>query len=114
MSPDLTDTQLWGATVGSKSVCFSVFQGMCEDMTYKMIEEKYPEEFAMRNQDKYLYRYPGGEVICLLLLQYTVCDRCFQFSVAVLRNCLCVRISLSLGFSFCHIFSGCQRLGFLD
>lgn len=35
---------------------------MCEEMTYKMIEEKYPEEFAMREQDKYHYRYPGGEV----------------------------------------------------
>ncbi|KAF7666987.1 hypothetical protein LDENG_00084450 [Lucifuga dentata] len=30
-------------------------------MTYKMIEETYPEEFAMRDQDKYHYRYPGGE-----------------------------------------------------
>uniref|UniRef100_A0A7N6FJ47 6-phosphofructo-2-kinase/fructose-2,6-bisphosphatase 2 n=1 Tax=Anabas testudineus TaxID=64144 RepID=A0A7N6FJ47_ANATE len=35
--------------------------GVCEEMTYKMIEEKYPEEFAMRDQDKYHYRYPGGE-----------------------------------------------------
>lgn len=26
-----------------------------------MIEEKHPEEFAMRDQDKYHYRYPGGE-----------------------------------------------------
>lgn len=31
-------------------------------MTYKMIEETYPEEYAMRDQDKYHYRYPGGEV----------------------------------------------------
>ncbi|XP_053310363.1 6-phosphofructo-2-kinase/fructose-2,6-bisphosphatase 2 isoform X1 [Spea bombifrons] len=35
--------------------------GVCEEMTYKEIEEKYPEEFAARDQDKYLYRYPGGE-----------------------------------------------------
>uniref|UniRef100_A0A669D461 6-phosphofructo-2-kinase/fructose-2,6-bisphosphatase 2 n=1 Tax=Oreochromis niloticus TaxID=8128 RepID=A0A669D461_ORENI len=35
--------------------------GVCEEMTYKMIEEKYPEEYAMRDQDKYHYRYPGGE-----------------------------------------------------
>lgn len=27
-----------------------------------MIEEKYPKEFVMRDQNKYLYRYPGGEV----------------------------------------------------
>lgn len=37
-------------------------QGVCEEMSYKMIEEKYPKEFLMRDQDKYLYRYPGGEV----------------------------------------------------
>uniref|UniRef100_A0A665W3Y5 6-phosphofructo-2-kinase/fructose-2,6-bisphosphatase 2 n=1 Tax=Echeneis naucrates TaxID=173247 RepID=A0A665W3Y5_ECHNA len=35
--------------------------GVCEEMTYKTIEEKFPEEFAMRDQDKYHYRYPGGE-----------------------------------------------------
>ncbi|XP_004070964.2 6-phosphofructo-2-kinase/fructose-2,6-bisphosphatase 2 [Oryzias latipes] len=35
--------------------------GVCEEMSYKMIEEKYPKEFLMRDQDKYLYRYPGGE-----------------------------------------------------
>uniref|UniRef100_A0A3B5B3K8 6-phosphofructo-2-kinase/fructose-2,6-bisphosphatase 2 n=1 Tax=Stegastes partitus TaxID=144197 RepID=A0A3B5B3K8_9TELE len=35
--------------------------GVCEEMTYEMIEDKYPEEFAMRDQDKYHYRYPGGE-----------------------------------------------------
>ncbi|KAG8543054.1 hypothetical protein GDO81_025487 [Engystomops pustulosus] len=35
--------------------------GVCEEMTYKEIEEKYPEEFSLRDQDKYLYRYPGGE-----------------------------------------------------
>uniref|UniRef100_A0A3Q3NI97 6-phosphofructo-2-kinase/fructose-2,6-bisphosphatase 2 n=1 Tax=Mastacembelus armatus TaxID=205130 RepID=A0A3Q3NI97_9TELE len=36
-------------------------QGVCEEMTYTMIEEKYPEEYDMRDQDKYNYRYPGGE-----------------------------------------------------
>uniref|UniRef100_A0A3B3ZL32 6-phosphofructo-2-kinase/fructose-2,6-bisphosphatase 2 n=1 Tax=Periophthalmus magnuspinnatus TaxID=409849 RepID=A0A3B3ZL32_9GOBI len=35
--------------------------GVCEEMTYKAIEETYPEEYAMRDQDKYHYRYPGGE-----------------------------------------------------
>lgn len=27
-----------------------------------MIKETHPEEYAMRDQDKYHYRYPGGEV----------------------------------------------------
>ena len=37
-------------------------QGVCEDMTYEEIQENYPEEFALRDQDKYRYRYPKGEV----------------------------------------------------
>ncbi|XP_019369577.1 PREDICTED: 6-phosphofructo-2-kinase/fructose-2,6-bisphosphatase 2 isoform X4 [Gavialis gangeticus] len=35
--------------------------GVCEEMTYEEIENKYPDEFALRDQEKYLYRYPGGE-----------------------------------------------------
>ncbi|XP_058860567.1 6-phosphofructo-2-kinase/fructose-2,6-bisphosphatase 2-like isoform X2 [Acipenser ruthenus] len=35
--------------------------GVCEEMTYEMIQDSYPEEFALRDQDKYHYRYPGGE-----------------------------------------------------
>ena len=30
-------------------------------MTYKAIHEKFPKEFALRDQDKYHYRYPKGE-----------------------------------------------------
>ncbi|NWI67250.1 F262 bisphosphatase, partial [Todus mexicanus] len=40
---------------------FSFPQGVCEEMTYAEIEDKYPDEFALRDQEKYLYRYPGGE-----------------------------------------------------
>nr|XP_034370202.1 6-phosphofructo-2-kinase/fructose-2,6-bisphosphatase 1-like isoform X1 [Arvicanthis niloticus] len=35
--------------------------GVCEEMTYEEIQEHYPEEFALRDQDKYYYRYPRGE-----------------------------------------------------
>uniref|UniRef100_A0A8C9TYL9 6-phosphofructo-2-kinase/fructose-2,6-biphosphatase 3 n=1 Tax=Scleropages formosus TaxID=113540 RepID=A0A8C9TYL9_SCLFO len=35
--------------------------GVCEEMTYEEIKEKYPEEFALRDQDKFHYRYPRGE-----------------------------------------------------
>nr|XP_060632432.1 6-phosphofructo-2-kinase/fructose-2,6-bisphosphatase 3 isoform X1 [Anolis sagrei ordinatus] len=35
--------------------------GVCEEMTYDEIKEKYPEEFTLRDQDKYYYRYPSGE-----------------------------------------------------
>ncbi len=30
-------------------------------MTYEEIQEKYPREFALRDQDKFNYRYPRGE-----------------------------------------------------
>ncbi|XP_010873488.1 6-phosphofructo-2-kinase/fructose-2,6-bisphosphatase 1 isoform X1 [Esox lucius] len=35
--------------------------GVCEELTYEEIQEKHPEEFALRDQDKYRYRYPKGE-----------------------------------------------------
>ncbi|XP_077984994.1 6-phosphofructo-2-kinase/fructose-2,6-bisphosphatase-like isoform X2 [Glandiceps talaboti] len=35
--------------------------GVCDEMTYEEIQEKHPEEFALRDQDKYHYRYPKGE-----------------------------------------------------
>ncbi|XP_046334691.1 6-phosphofructo-2-kinase/fructose-2,6-bisphosphatase 3-like isoform X3 [Haliotis rufescens] len=35
--------------------------GICEGMTYEEIQEKYPEDFALRDQDKFHYRYPSGE-----------------------------------------------------
>ncbi len=30
-------------------------------MTYEEIQEKFPREFALRDQDKFNYRYPRGE-----------------------------------------------------
>lgn len=37
-------------------------QGVCEEMTYEEIRDQHPEEFVLRDQDKYYYRYPSGEV----------------------------------------------------
>lgn len=31
-------------------------------MTYEEIKDTYPEEYVLREQDKYYYRYPTGEV----------------------------------------------------
>lgn len=39
-----------------------VTKGVCEELTYEEIQENFPEEFALRDQDKYRYRYPKGEV----------------------------------------------------
>ncbi|XP_019766645.2 6-phosphofructo-2-kinase/fructose-2,6-bisphosphatase isoform X2 [Dendroctonus ponderosae] len=35
--------------------------GVCEEMTYEEIKERFPEEFASRDQNKFAYRYPRGE-----------------------------------------------------
>ncbi|KAH0628868.1 hypothetical protein JD844_010469 [Phrynosoma platyrhinos] len=35
--------------------------GVCEEMTYEEIQATHPQEFALRDQDKYRYRYPKGE-----------------------------------------------------
>jgi 6-phosphofructo-2-kinase / fructose-2,6-biphosphatase 2 len=35
--------------------------GVCDGLTYGEIEEKYPEDFQARDDDKYNYRYRGGE-----------------------------------------------------
>ncbi|XP_013369170.1 PREDICTED: 6-phosphofructo-2-kinase/fructose-2,6-bisphosphatase 3 isoform X1 [Chinchilla lanigera] len=35
--------------------------GVCEELTYEEIRDTYPEEYMLREQDKYYYRYPTGE-----------------------------------------------------
>lgn len=48
--------------MSSNLVLVLPWQGVCEEMTYEEIREQHPEEFALRDQDKYYYRYPSGEV----------------------------------------------------
>ncbi|KAG1749161.1 bifunctional 6-phosphofructo-2-kinase fructose-2,6-bisphosphate 2-phosphatase [Suillus paluster] len=35
--------------------------GVCDGMTYEEIEQAYPEDFSNRDEDKFNYRYRGGE-----------------------------------------------------
>lgn len=35
--------------------------GLCDGLTYQDIEDQYPEDFKARDEDKYNYRYRGGE-----------------------------------------------------
>ena len=35
--------------------------GLCDGLTYEEIAKTYPEDFAARDDDKYNYRYRGGE-----------------------------------------------------
>jgi broad specificity phosphatase PhoE len=38
-----------------------LYAGTCDGMTYKEIQDTYPDEFARRQADKLSYRYPRGE-----------------------------------------------------
>ncbi len=38
-----------------------LYAGVCDGMTYKEIEQVFPEEFGRRQQDKLAYRYPRGK-----------------------------------------------------
>ena len=35
--------------------------GVCDNLTYEEIEANYPDYYANRDEDKYNYRYRGGE-----------------------------------------------------
>lgn len=49
------------STSQSPSIIVSSSQGDCEALSYEQIQEKFPKEFALRDQNKYHYRYPRGE-----------------------------------------------------
>lgn len=69
---------LFDSSMSSNLVIVLPWQGVCEEMTYEEIRDQHPEEFALRDQDKYYYRYPSGEVG----LQGTLRDRTFVLNVA--------------------------------
>lgn len=43
-----------------KTLC-EIEAGACDSLTYEEIHDKFPEEFALRDQNKYHYRFPRGE-----------------------------------------------------
>ena len=54
------------SSVCLSSLCLSLtlsgwLAGTCDGMTYEEIEQRWPEEFALRQVDKLAYRYPRGE-----------------------------------------------------
>ena len=67
------------------------FQGVCEGMTYEEIQSKYPEEFALRDQDKYRYRYPMGEVYDYAWFSglVLVCMQCMELNVDIIYCVQC-------------------------
>ncbi|XP_017952165.1 6-phosphofructo-2-kinase/fructose-2,6-bisphosphatase 1 isoform X3 [Xenopus tropicalis] len=90
--------------------------GVCEEMTYEEIQERFPEEFALRDQDKYRYRYPKGEsyedlvqrlepVIMELERQENVLVVCHQ---AVMRCLLAYFLDKSAGKQTRHCIICCR------
>lgn len=73
----------FGLSMSSNLMDVLFWQGVYEEMTYEEIREQHPEEFALRDQDKYYYRYPSGEVGLQGDLQR--CD--FNFRHAFLSSC---------------------------
>jgi 6-phosphofructo-2-kinase/fructose-2,6-biphosphatase 2 len=43
--------------------------GICDGLTYEEIEARCPEDFALRDQDKFHFRYRGGESYADLVLR---------------------------------------------
>ena len=35
--------------------------GVCDGLTYEEVRDKFPKEYAARDLDKFMYRYPMGE-----------------------------------------------------
>ena len=61
-----------------------LYAGICDGLTYKEIEEKYPEEFARRQEDKLTYRYPRGKRdVVLFRLR---CCRLHTYICSLLRS----------------------------
>uniref|UniRef100_A0A3P8ZKS3 6-phosphofructo-2-kinase domain-containing protein n=1 Tax=Esox lucius TaxID=8010 RepID=A0A3P8ZKS3_ESOLU len=74
-SQDISDLKVWTSqmkrtiqTAEAVSVPYEQWKalneidaGVCEEMMYEEIQQHYPLEFALRDQDKYRYRYPKGE-----------------------------------------------------
>lgn len=56
-------------------------------MTYEMIQMTFPEEFAMRDQDKYHYRYPGGEVISFMIEASFLVKSLILFTTSIVPTC---------------------------
>jgi broad specificity phosphatase PhoE len=72
-------------------------QGVCEGMTYEEIQEKFPEDFARRDEDKFHYRYSRGEVKQIILnIPWNVKN--FNTVIWLQHKLVCVTIPLIFSF----------------
>ncbi|XP_050549021.1 6-phosphofructo-2-kinase/fructose-2,6-bisphosphatase-like [Daktulosphaira vitifoliae] len=49
------------APIETVSALNELYAGVCEGLSYEEMQDKFPQEFAWRDQDKLQYRYPWGE-----------------------------------------------------
>ncbi|CAM4683616.1 unnamed protein product [Leuciscus chuanchicus] len=56
-----SELNILGRIGGDSGLSTQGKKGVCEEMMYEEIQDHFPEEFALRDQDKYRYRYPKGE-----------------------------------------------------
>lgn len=67
-----------------------LYAGICDGMTYKEIEQVYPEEFTRRQQDKLAYRYPRGKRVCFCTVTLRI------VMVLFIQNCFFLNIFIHL------------------
>ena len=58
-----------GAAPVSLKMLDELDAGICDSLDYKEVEEKFPEEWKARTNDKLKYRYPMGESYLDLILR---------------------------------------------
>lgn len=63
---------------------------------YEEIQDNYPLEFALRDQDKYRYRYPKGEVSLIMQCSYVTIVFHINAEIACLETvCHCLDFEIS-------------------
>lgn len=53
--------------------------GVCDGMTYEEIAESFPEDYAARDDDKFNYRYRGGESYRDVVIRCGCLSRSYSF-----------------------------------
>jgi len=66
-----------------------LYAGVCDGLTYQEIKEKFPEEFARRQENKLTYRYPRGkeEKLPQLIKACTLLIFNFALSRRIIHGC---------------------------
>lgn len=69
-----------------------IYAGICEELTYQEIQDRYPEEFKSRRANKLFYRYPGN------VPSSSIQKNVWHWSLLVYFDIFCsVRLCLGMG-----------------